>query len=148
MRHRTSLHLSSYLICTKTILSSTIQKRKEDKCYLKNISLPYRSFPVSRGPIYQFLTLEHGPLEFYLGKFCLCQWVQASFLLALLLDSIYLVLCWGPWFTWTRVLCKVKNIGLFSFFYIQTASKTSTRGRFFFFFHCIFLASLSKIKCP
>jgi hypothetical protein len=33
----------------------------------------------------------------------------------------YLVLCWGPWSTLTGVLCKVTNMGLFTFFYIQTA---------------------------
>jgi hypothetical protein len=61
-----------------------------------------------------------------LGNFPLCQWVQGSFPLSLLLDSVYLVLCWGPWSTWTWALYKVTNMGLFSFFYIQIASLTST----------------------
>jgi hypothetical protein len=64
--------------------------------------------------------LECEPLEFCLGNFPLCQWVQGFFPLSLLLDSVYLVLYWGSWFTWS--LFKVTNMGLFSFVYIQTAS--------------------------
>jgi hypothetical protein len=61
-------------------------------------------------------------MEFCLGNFPLSQWVQSSFPLSLLLDSVYLALCWGPWSTWTWALYKVTNKGLFLFFYIQTAS--------------------------
>ena len=59
-------------------------------------------------------------------KFPPCQWVWGSFPLSFLLRSVYLVLCWGPWSTWTWALCKMINLDVFSFFYIQTASWTST----------------------
>jgi hypothetical protein len=60
-------------------------------------------------PIYQFLILEPEPLEFCLENFPLCQWIQGSFPLSLLLDSVCLVLCWGPWSTWSWALCVVTN---------------------------------------
>jgi hypothetical protein len=56
--------------------------------------LPYRSFPVLWGPIYQLLVLEHELLEFCLENFPLYQWAQGSFTLSLLLDSVCLVLYW------------------------------------------------------
>jgi hypothetical protein len=88
--------------------------------------VPYKSFSVSWGPIYQFLILEHESLKFCLGIFPLCQWVWGSFPISLLFNSVYLVLCWVPWITWTSALCKVTNMGLFSIFYRGTASLTST----------------------
>jgi hypothetical protein len=43
--------------------------------------------------ICQLLILEPEPLVFCSGNFPLCQCVQGSFLLSLLLDSVYVVLC-------------------------------------------------------
>ena len=112
--------------------------------------LPFRSFSALRCPICQFLILESDPLEFCLGNpTSLGQWAQGSSPLSLLWDSVYLVLCWGPWSTWIWVLCNVTYMGLVSFFYILIASYTRTiYWRCFLFFHCACLASLSKIKCP
>ena len=46
------------------------------------------------------LILDPEPLEFCLGNLPLCQWVQGSFPLSLLLvEWVCLVLCWGPWST-------------------------------------------------
>jgi hypothetical protein len=39
---------------------------------------------------------------------------------------MYLVLCWCHWFAWTWALCKVVNMDLYLFFYMQNASFTST----------------------
>ena len=39
-----------------------------------------------------------------------------------LLDLVYLVLSWGLWSTWTWVLCRVIDMDLFPFFYIETFS--------------------------
>ena len=44
-------------------------------------------------------------------KFPLCQYVGVHFLLSLLLDSMYLVLCWWPWLTWSWPLCRVISVG-------------------------------------
>lgn len=44
-------------------------------------------------------------------KFPPCQWVWDSHPLSLLLDSVYLVLCWGPWSTWTWAFC-ITNISV------------------------------------
>jgi hypothetical protein len=82
---------------------------------LLTMSFALQTLSSFRSPIYQFLILEHEPLEFCLGQFPLCQWVQGSFPLYLLLVSVYLVLCWGSWYTLTWALCKVTNIDLFSF---------------------------------
>ena len=60
------------------------------------------------------------------GTCPLCQCVWGSLLLSLVLDSMYLVLCGGPWVTWTRALYKEIRIHQFAFFYMQTASWTST----------------------
>jgi hypothetical protein len=34
-----------------------------------------------------------------------------------LLDLVYPILWWGPWFTWICFLCRVISIDLFSFFF-------------------------------
>jgi hypothetical protein len=62
---------------------------------------------------------------------------------------VYLVLCWGPWSTWTWALYKVTNKGLF-FILLHTDSLLDQHHllKMLSFFHCIFLASLSKIKWP
>ena len=62
------------------------------------------------------------PLVFYSGP---CLWylcIQDYFPLSLLSDLVYLVLCWDLWYTWTWVLCRVINMDLFAFFYMQTSS--------------------------
>ena len=81
-----------------------------------------------------------------LGNSPLCQWVQGSFPFPLLLDSVYLVLCWGPWSTWTWTLCKVTNIFIFIFLYTDSKLDQHHLLKMLSLFHCIFLASLSKIK--
>ena len=58
----------------------------------------------------------------FLGNFPLWQQLWGCFPLYLLFPGLCLVLCWGPWSTWTWALCKVTNMDLFSFFYMQTAS--------------------------
>jgi hypothetical protein len=40
------------------------------------------------------------------GNFPLCHCVGGYFSLSLLLDSLYLVVCWGPWSTWIWDLYK------------------------------------------
>ena len=52
-------------------------------------------------------------------------YVQGSFQLSLLLDSVYLVLCWGPWSTWSWALWGLINGILLAFFCMQTSSWTS-----------------------
>jgi hypothetical protein len=52
------------------------------------------------------------------------------------------------WATWTWVLCQAINMNLFSFFYMQISSETSTICWRCFSPHCMILASLSKINCP
>ena len=73
-----------------------------------------------------FLVLQHESLVSCTGTFPLWQCVWGSLLLSLVLDSMYLVLCGGPWVTWTRALYKEIRIHQFAFFYMQTASWTST----------------------
>ena len=86
----------------------------------------YRCFAVSWGPTFQLLTLEPEPLVFCPENVPCANAFCGYYSLSLLLDSVYLVLCWGPWSTWTWTLCKVINMDLFSFSYLQTASWTST----------------------
>jgi hypothetical protein len=45
-------------------------------------------------------------LVFCSGNFPLCPCVQESSPISLLLVSIYLVLCGGPWSTWTWALFR------------------------------------------
>ena len=73
-----------------------------------------------------FLVLQHESLVSCTGTFPLWQCVWGSLLLSLVLDSMYLVLRGGPWVTWTRALYKEIRIHQFAFFYMQTASWTST----------------------
>jgi hypothetical protein len=53
--------------------------------------------------------LRPETLVFCSGKFPLCQCIWGYFPLSLLWDSEYLVLFWGPWFTWIWALYKVIN---------------------------------------
>ena len=73
-----------------------------------------------------FLVLQHESLVSCTGTFPLWQCVWGSLLLSLVLDSMYLVLRGGPWVTWTWALYKEIRIHQFAFFYMQTASWTST----------------------
>jgi hypothetical protein len=72
------------------------------------------------------LILDTDPLVFCLGSCLLYQWIQGYYPLSLLLNLVCLVLCWGIWPTWTWDLCRVINMHLFAFFYMQTSSHTST----------------------
>jgi len=60
------------------------------------------------------------------GKFPLCSWVWGSFLLSFLFDSLYLVLCGGPWSTWTWALYEEIKMDQFVFFYMWTSTWTNT----------------------
>ena len=52
------------------------------------------------------------------GKCPLCQYVKGYFPLS---HSLYMILYWGPWSTSVWTLCRLINMTLFSFFYIQRA---------------------------
>ena len=52
----------------------------------------------------QLLILEPEPLVLHSGNFPLCQCAPSYFPISLLLDKVYLVLCGGPWSTWTWAL--------------------------------------------
>ena len=66
----------------------------------------------------------------------------------MLLDLVYPALHWGLWSTWTWVLCRLVDLDLFAFFYIQKPSYPAPFVEDAFFFHCVVLVSLLKIKCP
>jgi hypothetical protein len=59
---------------------------------LLTVSFDLQIISVSRGPTYQLLILEPETFVFFSEKF-MCQWIQSYFLLFLLLDSVFLVLC-------------------------------------------------------
>ena len=84
--------------------------------------LPYRSFAILWGPIYLFLILEHKLLVFCSGKFPLCPCAWGSSVLSFLLVSVNLVLCGSP----DPLELELFTRGQFAFFYVQTASWTST----------------------
>jgi hypothetical protein len=71
------------------------------------------------------------------------QWVQISFHLSFLLSSMYLDLHWGPWSTWTWVLCRVINMDLLLFFtYRMPVIPALFIDRAFFFssvYFCLFV---------
>ena len=79
------------------------------------LPLPYRSFSDLGGPTYQLLIIVPEQLEFCLGNILLCQGIQGSFQISLLLEYVYPGLCRGTWFTWAWALYKITNMGLFSF---------------------------------
>jgi hypothetical protein len=60
------------------------------------VSIALQKFAILLGPICLFLILEYKPLVFCSGNFLLCLCVQGFSPLALLLDSMYLILCGGP----------------------------------------------------
>jgi hypothetical protein len=72
------------------------------------------------------LDLRHKQLVFCSGNFPLCPRVWGFSPLSLLLVSVYLVLCGGPWSTWNWALYKKIGIYWFVFFYMLTASWTNT----------------------
>jgi hypothetical protein len=59
-------------------------------------------------------------------KFSLCQCVWEFFQLFLLLDSVCLILCGGPWSTWTWALYREIRMDQFALFYLLTGSWIST----------------------
>ena len=66
--------------------------------------------------------------------------------LPVLLGSVYLDSCGGLWSTWTWVLYMVIDKNIFVMFYMMTYSFVSTIVKELSFFHCIVLASFSKIR--
>ena len=84
--------------------------------------LPYRRILVLWGSIYKLQLLTPKLFLFCSGICVLCQCAQGYFLLSILLDLMYLVLCWSHWFSSTWFLCKVKNVILFWFFYLKICS--------------------------
>lgn len=61
----------------------------------------------------------------------------------------FLVFRWGPWSISSWVLCRVIDLDLLAFFYVQLTSMASAIGwRCCLFPQCMFLASLTKIRCP
>lgn len=52
-------------------------------------------------------------------KSLLCHWVQGYSLLPLLSGSEYLVSCWGLWSIWSWILCRMIDMELCGFLYIQ-----------------------------
>ena len=46
-------------------------------------------------------------------------WVWGFSPLSHILDTVHIVLCWGPWTTWNWDLCKVTDLHLFPFFLLQ-----------------------------
>ena len=112
-------------------LNSTLRKSYSALCLAE-------AFHFLWGLICQLLILKPEPLVFSSGNFPLCQCIQGYFPLSILLDSVYLILCEGPWYTWTWALYKGINMDQFSFCYMQT---TSTIVEDALFSHCIVLAS-------
>jgi hypothetical protein len=94
--------------------------------------LPYRSFAVSQGPIYQLLILEPKPFVFCSGNCLLYQCVQSYFPFSLLWDLVY-SLCRSPWSTWTWVWWRVINVEQYALFYMQTSSRINIVCWNFFF---------------
>lgn len=62
-------------------------------CFVKLGLLSYRSFSVSRGPIYYFLILMPMLSVFCSGSCTFCQCIQGYSSLCLLSGSVYVVLC-------------------------------------------------------
>ena len=60
------------------------------------------------------------------GNSPLCGCVHGFFLLSLQLDSVYLILCGGPWSTWTWALKKEIRMDRFAFVNMLTATWAST----------------------
>jgi len=83
--------------------------------------LPYKSFAILWGPICRFLILDHKLLVFCSGPIC-----SRLFPTFFLLVGVYLILCGGLWSTWTWALYRMIRMARFAFFYMLTASWTST----------------------
>ena len=74
----------------------------------------------------------------YLESCLLCQCVQGYSTLSFQLGSLFLVLCWGIWFTGTWVLLAI-NVNILALFYMQTFSLRNTIcWRCFLFVFCVF----------
>jgi len=70
--------------------------------------------------------LENKLLVSCPGNFPQCPCVQGSSPLFLLLVWVSLVLCIGPWSTWTCALYRAIRIDRFAFFYMLTSNSSST----------------------
>lgn len=67
-------------------------------------------------------------LVFCLGGLFLCQWVQTYSLVSLRSGSGCLALSWGPWSTWSSVLCMVlSHFSTFLFFFSEMTFKIFLR---------------------
>jgi hypothetical protein len=101
---------------------------ESEGCYfvLLTVSFPYRSSTILWGPICGLLIIEHETLVCWSGNFPLCQCVWGTSILSVLLDSAYIVLWGGPWFTWTWALYKEIRKDQFAFFYMLTTKWTNT----------------------
>ena len=106
---------------------------------LLTMSFASQKQSVSWFPMYQFLILEHEPLELCLGNFPLCQWLWASFPLPLLLDSVYLVLCWGPWSLDFSFVQGDKYGSIFIFLHTNCQLYEHHLFKMLSFYNCIFL---------
>lgn len=64
---------------------------------------------------------------------------------SLLSDWMYLVLCWGLWYTHSWVSCRVKSMGLYSFFSFTHPAMQFNQDHSLKMFQCVLLASLSGV---
>ena len=113
--------------------------------------MPYRSFSIIWVAIYQLLLLQSETLVFFSRKFPLYNWVQWFCPIALLLYSLYLFLCVGPWSTWTWWLYKEVKMDHFSMFHMLSTSFTNTICWKFFLFStrwfCLLCQQSSDHRC-
>ena len=84
------------------------------------------------------------PLVFCSGSCLLYRWVQGYLSLSVLLDWVYLVLCWGLWFIWTWVLGRVINMDHLHFYTCSIQLNKHHLLKMLSLFQCKVLASLSK----
>ena len=99
---------------------------------LESVALFYWQYPLlyrflfSLGPFYKLLIFVAVLLVFCSGSYVWWQCIQNYSPPDFLWSSVYLVLCWGIWSTWTWVLCMVIVMSQFVFTYILTFSYIST----------------------
>ena len=75
---------------------------------------------------YQLLILEHELVFFCSWNYPLYQCIRGSIPLTLLLNSANLILCGGPWSTWTWVSHKEIRIDKFVFYMSTTSGNNTT----------------------
>lgn len=110
--------------------------------------LSYRKFSALWSPTYNLLILVLCYQCSFQKVFLL---LMSSRLIphSLLSDWMYLFLCWGLWYICSWVLCRVKSMGLYSFFsFIHTTiqlDQDHSLKMLPIFFQCVLLASLSDV---